>query len=53
MKPCIACKNIYGKYLCSELGNCAFEGTEDWPKLEQTIIENSSTFEVRTINPVP
>jgi hypothetical protein len=52
MKPCIVCKNIYGKYLCNELGNCAFEGTDDWPKLEPAPIDNSVTLVVKTINPV-
>ncbi|MCW4048574.1 MAG: hypothetical protein NWE89_02450 [Candidatus Bathyarchaeota archaeon] len=32
MNPCRDCLKIYGDSLCSELGHCVFEGTNEKPQ---------------------
>ena len=44
MKPCRDCMKVYGDGLCSTLGHCVFEGTNEKPETirDSKIVTNES-----------
>ncbi len=46
MKPCRDCMKVYGDGLCSTLGHCVFEGTNEKPETvkDSKILPNESNI---------